>query len=132
MLRGLFTVVLATGLPFTTCINPPDGGQVCTTLFAYGVNVLVTEADTGAPINNAVLTLTDGDYSEVMQLIPTGYYVGAGERPGTYTLTIDVPGVANTTVPNLVVGFDGCHVIGVSLDAKVRPGQIDVTPNSPA
>ncbi len=126
-MRALLAVSLITGLPFATCIDLGPG-RVCTTQFVYGVSVHVVDDATGAPIDNAVLTLTDGDYTEVMQMFPTGDgdYVGAGERPGTYTLTIEVPGVASTTVPDLEVGFDGCHVIGISLEARVRPGEIDV------
>jgi hypothetical protein len=126
-MRGLLTVLLTAGLPLTTCINHSFDGQVCTDLYAYGVSAHVTDADTGQIITDAVLTLQDGDYTEVMQLIPTGDYVGAGERPGTYTLTIDVPGVASDTVSDIDVGFDGCHVIGVALNIRVRPGSIEVS-----
>jgi hypothetical protein len=55
-------------------------------------NATVTNSDTGTAISNAALTLTEGDYQEVMQAFPTGDYVGAGERVGTYTLTATAPG----------------------------------------
>jgi hypothetical protein len=126
-MRTLLTVLLTTGLPFTTCIDFPPDGRPCTALFAYGVNVHVVDADTGQPIPNAVLTLTEGDYTEVLQFIPTDTYVGAGERPGTYDLSIEVPGSGSTVVNDIEVGFDGCHVIGVVFDVLVRPGSIEVT-----
>lgn len=125
-MRGLLLVLLTTGLPFTMCLH--QGDRACTALYAYGVSAHVTNADIGQPINNATLTLTEGDYSEVMMLIPTGDYVGAGERPGTYTMTIDIPGVGSTVVSDIVVGFDGCHVIGKAFEVKVQGGQIVVTP----
>lgn len=126
-MRGLFMVLLTTGLPFTSCIDRTPDGRVCTDLFAYGVSAQVTDAVTGQPITNATLTLRDGDYTEVMQAFPTGDFVGAGERPGTYTLTIDVPGATSDTVTGIVVRSDECHVIGVALDVRVESGRITVT-----
>lgn len=129
-MRTLSAILFLTVLPAVECDLPnpfiPDDGQVCTTLYAYGISAQVTDDATGDPINNAVLTLTDGDYSEVMQAFPPGGYVGAGERPGNYTLTIEVPGVATGTIDDLDLGFDGCHVIGVALDIRVSPGVIVV------
>jgi hypothetical protein len=96
-------------------------------LFAYGVSVYLTDAASGEPVAEATLTLVDGDYAEVMEFIPTGAYVGAGERKGTYTLTIEVPGRPIVTVNDIVVRHDGCHVIGVSFDAVVEADQVVVT-----
>lgn len=134
-MRILFAVLLSTGISFTSCIDilRPEG-KICTAEFRYGVSAVVTDADTGEPITNAILTLRDGTYTEVMEPFPTGpgEYAGAGERPGTYTLTIEVPDVATDTISDIEVGFDGCHVIGVALDIRVRPGQIDVFPRNGA
>lgn len=126
-MRALLIVGALTLLPAVECpFVPPDDGQVCTTLFAYGVSAMVTDNDTGDPIDNAVLTLTQGDYSEVMEAFPPGGYVGAGERAGTYSLTINVPGVAEATVDDIKVTSDGCHVVGVALDIRVSPGLVVV------
>ena len=134
-MRILFAVLLSTGISFTSCIDIlRPGGKICTTEFRYGVSALVSDADPGEPITNAILTLRDGSYTEVMEPFPTGpgEYAGAGERPGTYTLTIEVPDVATDTISDIEVGFDGCHVIGVALDIRVRPGQIEVSPRDGA
>jgi hypothetical protein len=99
---------------------PP--GTVCTTLYAYGVSVTLTNATTGEPISDATLTLTDRAYVETMQLIPTGDYVGAGERAGTYTLTAAAPGFETKMIADLEVTADECHVQGIHLDVALPPG----------
>ncbi len=121
-MRILLMTLLISGLPFTTCVNPPDGTP-CTTLFAYGVNVTLTDAVSGDPIDGATLTLTEGTYTEVMQAFPTGpgEYVGAGERAGTYTLVATAPGYQSQTIENIVVTADECHVRGVHLNVTLQP-----------
>jgi hypothetical protein len=120
-MRALMLSMLAAGLPFAGC---PQQGKVCTDLYAYGVNVTVTDAATGQPINNATLTLTEGTYQETMILFPgsPGNYAGAGERAGTYTLTAVAPGYQSQTINNIVVTSDECHVKGVHLDVALQAG----------
>ncbi len=118
-IAALFAIV---GSQLGGCvINGLDLGAPCTNLYAYGVNVTLTNAVTGAPIDNATLTLTEGDYTETMQLVPTGDYVGAGERAGTYTLTASAPGFQPQTINNIVVTADRCHVRGVHLNIALQP-----------
>ncbi len=113
------SIILLAGLALLPggCPSP----FACTDLFAYGVNVTVTNAATGQPVNNATLTLTEGAYNEVLQLIPTGDYVGAGERAGTYTLTATAPGFQPQTTNDIVVTAGRCHVEGVHLDVALQP-----------
>jgi hypothetical protein len=83
-MRILLSVLCLTLIPAANCVNivfPPDD-QVCTTLYAYGVSATVTNTDTNQPITDAVLTLHEGDYVEVMQPFPSGGFAGARERPG--------------------------------------------------
>ena len=47
--------------------------------------------------------------------------VGAGERPGTYDITITKDGFMTWTAENVTVTADECHVIPVSLDANLIP-----------
>lgn len=122
--HGTVLLVLMTFcLSGAVCYMPP--GQACTGLFAYGVNATVTNAITGAPINNATLTLVEGSYQEVMQSFPTGDYVGAGERAGTYDLTASAQGFQTQTIDNIVVTADPCHVQGVHLDVKLQPAIVN-------
>ena len=93
----------------------------CTALYAYGVSATVTDQETGAPIDNATLTLVDGAYEEDMESYQSGEFVGAGERAGTYTLTADAPGYQSRTIEDIVVTADVCHVHGVHLDVELSP-----------
>jgi hypothetical protein len=119
-MRILTVVLLASGLPVLSCLS---NGKVCTTLYAYGLSVQLTDASTGQPITGATLTLSDGDYQEVMIAFPgpAGNYAGAGERAGTYTLVVTAQGYQSKTVDSIVVTANECHVIGVHLDVQLQP-----------
>ena len=112
-------LVLVVGCPFVAW--PPGGDIVCTEIFVYGVNVTVTDAN-GDPITGATLTLTEGTYVETMQELQAGSYAGAGERAGTYTLTVEAAGFVTQTLDNIVVDEDECHVIPVSREVTLVAG----------
>ncbi len=97
---------------------PVFDGVICTEIFAYGLNVTVTDG-TGDPVSGATLTLVEGDYTEIMMEIDAigqpGVYVGAGERAGTYSLTIEADAHETVTLDDIAVVADECHVIPVGL-----------------
>lgn len=96
--------------------------QACTTLYAYGVSVTVRNARTGEAIAGATLVLVDGSYRETMMPIgPPGSYAGAGERPGTYTLTVSAQGFQPAPPRTLVVTGDACHVRGQAVAVDLTP-----------
>ena len=113
MRATLSVLLLAAQLPFGSCLD--DQGVICTANLVYGLSVTLTDADTGAPISGATLTLTEGDFSEVMMELDAGQYVGAGERAGTYRLTIEADGFAPRTEENIVITANVCHVNPVAL-----------------
>jgi hypothetical protein len=98
-----------------------SGRWACPPVFIYGVTVVLTDAQTGAPITEATLMLTDGSYTEQMQVFPSGSYVGAGGRPGNYTLTIEAAGFHSQTRTDIVVTSDPCNVIPVTLEVALTP-----------
>ncbi len=96
-------------------ITLPPGG-FCTAQFVYGLTVRVTDADTGESIIDATITLTNGGYTEIMESFGPGEYVGAGERAGTYSMTIEADGYGVLAVEDIVIESDVCHVIPQSRD----------------
>ncbi len=114
MLKFAGVAVMLAIAPYLRCIAVDDG-QPCTMVYVYGVNAEVTNAETNAPISGATLTLRDGTYIEVMQSVAAGEYFGAGERKGTYTLTVAAAGFQTVTVEDIVVRADPCHVIPVTV-----------------
>lgn len=123
---GVVSVFFATVALALGCL-PPYGilpVRPCTMQYVYGVSVNVTDARTGQPINNAVVTITDGGYSETLQSYSydsDGTYVGAGERPGTYVMTVTAPGYPSPFPQTFTLGFDGCHVIPQSFNVALQP-----------
>ena len=113
-MRG-YLLLVAVGLTLAGCF--PIDGIVCTANFVYGMNVTVTAAD-GTPITGATLTLVENDYQETMQALgdmSPGVYIGAGERGGTYTLSIEADGFETATI-------DGIFVDDVALGVALQGG----------
>ncbi|MGB1658208.1 MAG: carboxypeptidase-like regulatory domain-containing protein [Longimicrobiales bacterium] len=104
-----------------------QGGTVepvlCTKQFVYGLTVTVVDQSTSNPIAAAAtMTLRDGSYEEVVTDSWDGSTLsGAGERPGTYTITIDHPGYETWTRVGVEISADECHVIPVTLTAELTP-----------
>ncbi len=93
-------------------------GGACTAVFVSGVNVTVVDGD-GDPVGGATATLTEGAYTEQMDELGNGVFAGAGERAGTYTLTVEAPGYTAVTVDNIVVESGVCHVVAVSREVTL-------------
>jgi hypothetical protein len=86
----------------------PGCDYVCTEActVAVGLDVGVTNADTGAPICDATVTVTDGGYSEELQPIPDARgcrFRGAFSRPGVYSVRAEREGFLPKTRENVRV-----------------------------
>ena len=116
----ILSISLLTALLASVSCTLPDP-IACTAIFVYGVTATVTDHDTGSPVAGAMLTLTDGAYMEEMESFQNGDFVGAGERPGTYSLTATAPGYQSRTLDDIVVTADACHVHGVHVAVELSP-----------
>jgi len=101
-------------LALWTAACTPFYGQACTADYRYGLSISVVD-DAGDPVC-ATVTIVDGAYEEVSEEFECGTYVGAGERAGTYDITVEAEGYATQTIDGIVVDNDECHVIGESVD----------------
>lgn len=102
------------------CSSVVNGGYACTADFRFGISATALDATTNADITfGAYLVAREGSYRDSVSANPGGQLAAAGERAGTYTVTIGHPGYASFTQSNVVVNRDECHVIPVRLEARL-------------
>ena len=123
-MKKLFLFFLFSTLFFTSSCDDNDDNQIfCTDQFVYGLNVIVLDASTGNPIFQDIeVKAVDGTYQEILELVPGLEYafVGAGERAGTYVVTITKAGYQTYTSAPIVLTRDECHVIPQSLTVNLQ------------
>ena len=107
----------------STC-NNDDDQIVCTQQFVYGLNVVVLDAISGNPLVEGVTVhATDGSYQENLFLIPGLEYsfAGAGERMGTYVITVTKDEYQTYTSSPIAVTANVCHVNPQGLTVTLHP-----------
>jgi len=126
---AVLRIVLATPLAFivppVSAVTVPgcgcSGGGAA--LPGLRVTVLDEQAGTTACLNTEVVA-RDGTYEETLIKIDTGAescaYVGANERPGTYTVEVNQSGRI-VTVENVRVAAGECHVQQTKVTATLPP-----------
>ena len=121
----------AGALVLSACSGSAFTGPVgCTDDFRYGLNVTVVDSVTNAPPASAVLIARSGAFVDSvgprapMQFVQNGPPVlllsSAGERAGTYDLTIRSPGYRDWTRTGVEVTEDECHVRPITLTARLQ------------
>ena len=101
---------------------------VCTGQFVYGLGVQVQDSVTGAWIaSGATLTARDGAFVDSASARGSGPewdaqpLAAAGERPGTYDVTVRREGYRLWTRSGVQVEGGTCHVRPVQLVARLQP-----------
>ncbi len=136
LIRALGRTVLVWPLaaaPSLSAAVVPGCGCGGGTEAALGLAVTVVDESSGGHLCDATVTARDADHAEVLVPFRTAqdcYYVGAAERPGTYTIEV-VHGDRTATVQGVRVNSGGCHVIGTSIDATL-PTAAAVSANAEA
>ncbi|WP_290628844.1 hypothetical protein [Altibacter sp.] len=122
MKRSYFILLLCTLMACSK--STTDDAITCTEEFVYGLNVTVRDANTDVLLTNDEVTVLaqDNDYSEMLAFSSV-VFLGAGERPGTYILT--VAGANYETLVSdpitIVLTEDECHVIPQAIEVRVQP-----------
>ena len=123
-MKKLFLFLLFTTVFFISSCEDNDDNQIfCTDQFVYGLNVIVLDAVTGNPIFQDIeVKAVDGTYQELLELVPGLEYVfvGAGERAGTYVVTVTKAGYQTYTSAPIILTRDECHVIPQSLTVNLQ------------
>lgn len=101
---------------------------VCTLEFRYGLVVYVNDSLTNTPVaSGASLVVRDGSYKDSvaypaaspdLNALPLA---SAGERAGTYQVTVTKPGNLPWSMNNVRVTANQCHVNQVKLTARLVP-----------
>ena len=116
-------------LAFAAC-NQPAERVSCTDEFRYGLLVYVQDSATGASIaSGSTLLARDGAFRDALSfpggradLDPLPLHT-AGERPGTYQITVTKPGYVSWTRNNVSVTAGVCHVNRTDITARLQPAQ---------
>lgn len=113
---GLFFFIL-----LTQCKD--DVQIMCTEQFVYGLNVTVKDAISNSIITEGIVVIArDGTYEEeLMNIDSFDMFIGAGERPGNYTIEVTSLNYESFTSEVIQVGADECHVIGESVEIILQP-----------
>jgi hypothetical protein len=123
MKKIILLLVPLTLLLLAGCDKNDANQIVCTQQFVYGLNIIVLDAATGNPIFQDIeVKAVDGEYQEILELVPGLEYAfaGAGERIGTYTITVTKEGFQTYTSAPITVTRDVCHVIPQSLTVNLQ------------
>ena len=95
--------------------------RFCTGEFVYGVSVEAMDSTTSEPVTEGLTgTLVDAGHTEVMEVIGNRL-VGAGERPGNYSITVSALGYEAWNRSGIEVHSGDCHVTTVHMQARLTP-----------
>lgn len=122
-MKKLILFLMFSTLFFTSSCDDNDDHIFCSDQFVFGLNVIVLDAVTGNPIFQDIeVKAVDGMYQELLELVPGLEYafVGAGERAGTYVVTITKLGYQTYTSVPIVLTRDECHVIPKFLTVNLQ------------
>ncbi|HKP73918.1 MAG TPA: carboxypeptidase-like regulatory domain-containing protein [Longimicrobiaceae bacterium] len=122
----LIPVLSGAAVAALAACNPLMPAHACLADYRYGINVTIVDSITEAPPSSAVLIAQSGAYVDsvgpaapqtpALLLLST-----AGERAGTYHLTVRAPGYREWTRSSVKVTADDCHVHPVAITARLQP-----------
>ena len=125
MMRVIEFIIVLVLFATMGCEIFEDPGVMCSDEYVYGVRADIQCRDTleAAELSGAV-QLTATGYKETLDVLPAaeaGRFVayGAGERAGTYKLSVQLTGYREWTQEDIVVSEDVCHVDQVNVTVRL-------------
>ncbi|APY11095.1 hypothetical protein BWZ22_07495 [Seonamhaeicola sp. S2-3] len=117
-LIALFTLHLS----FTACkTDDTPNDIICTLEYVYGLNVTLIDATNSNKITEDITVVaTDGNYEEILTLGVDSFF-GAGERAGTYTITITSANYQTYVSNPIELDANECHVIPKVIEITLQP-----------
>ena len=96
--------------------------MACNLNLVYGLVIVVTDSSSGAPLGGVetIVEVRDGAYVDTLPPFGPNEYSGAGERPGTYSVTVQRSGYRVWRRDGIRVREDECHVIPVRVNARLQ------------
>lgn len=97
------------------------GPHDCSLEFVYGIEVVVTDRDSGQPVIDGLsgTTVENGVVSTMMASGNRLY--GAGENAGLHAVLVNAPGYRQWSADRVRVEDEGCHVSTAYLEAALVP-----------
>lgn len=121
---GARRAALLAGLALLAFVACKDTSKLtCTPEWVYGLHVEVRDAATNhAAADGALIIARDGSYVDTLDVQSDALLaLGAGERAGTYSLTIAKSGYQPWQSEGIQVTRDECHVTPVVIRADLLP-----------
>lgn len=119
--RTLFSAMLVVILTGCNVFGPKS----CTTVAPPAIAVSVEHAETGEPIDDALVIARDGFFADSArtEVVPGRPHTVAlaTERPGTYTVLVEKTGFLDWIREDVTATDGGCHVNTVELHAHMVP-----------
>lgn len=124
----VITLPLCAAALLLAACRTPISSRACTANYVFGLSVTVVDSTTGGPPASALLIARNGAFVDsVGPREPVSYVTGpflvldaAGEREGTYDVTVRAQGYRNWTRTGVRVTAGECHVHPVALTARLQ------------
>lgn len=111
--------IVALATIVVSCESPVRG---CNLNFVHGLRVIVTDSVSGTPLvgPETMVEVRDGTYADTLEPTSPTEYSGAGERAGTYAVTVQRSGYRVWLRNGIRVRAGACHVIPVQVNARLQ------------